>query len=350
VTIEEATVLGAVPATAPAQRPQRIRQTALGLWPGLLLTAAAVVVAFAVHRVVPGIGVLTAAVALGVLLPNVGLHPAATVPGTQLAARRILRVGVVLLGLRLAVTDVLSLGAPVLCFVVAVVLVTFFGTQWLGRRLGVPPGTSLMVATGFSICGAAAIAAMDGVSDSDEEDVVTGIALVTICGTLAIAVLPTIGLLLGLSPRAYGIWAGASVHEVAQVVAAASPVAGALAVAVVVKLTRVVLLAPMVAGVSLWRRRAAGDDGSGRRPQLVPLFVLGFLLMVAVRTTGLVPEQALVIAQQAETVALAAALFGLGTGVHLGRLRRTGGRALLLGFSSWALVAVVSLAGVAVIA
>src|SRR5690606_9023280 len=104
------------------------------------------------------------------------------------------------------------------------------------------------------------------------------------------------------------------VHEVAQVVAAASPAgAAALSVAVVVKLTRVVLLAPLIAGYSVLHRRRAGVDASGRRPPLVPLFVLGFLAMIAVRSTGLLPGAVLSVAQVLTTLLLAGALFGLGT-------------------------------------
>lgn len=326
-----------------------VRQRLSELLPGLAAVAAAIAVAVLANRLVPAVGPLTWAVLLGVLAANAGLVHPVVEPGTRWATRRLLRFGIVLLGLQLAVPQVLALGPALLALVVGCVVVTFFGTRWLGRRLGLTPGTSLLVATGFSICGASAIAAMQGVSDADEDDVATGIGLVTLCGTVAIFVMPWLAGLLALSPQQYGVWAGASVHEVAQVVAAAAPVSGALAIAVVVKLTRVVLLAPMVAGQSLaHRRRETGD--STARPSLVPLFVLGFLAMVLVRSFVPLPAGVVDGAKLVQDLALAAALFGLGTGVRLSALRRTGVRALALGVGSWVLIGVVSLAGVLLLA
>jgi uncharacterized integral membrane protein (TIGR00698 family) len=332
--------------------------------PGLAVSAAAVAVAFLVNRLLPALSPLTIAVILGALVGNLGLNLTVLKPGLRFAAKRLLRAGIVLLGLKLAVGDVLQVGGRGLAVVVAVVAITFFGTQLLGRVMGVPAGTRLLIATGFSICGASAVAAMDSVTRAKEEDVVTAIALVTMCGSLAIVLLPLLQQPLGLSDAAFGTWVGASVHDVAQVVATASVVGPtSLAPAVIVKLTRVVLLAPLVAGMSLWRRRrtvasyavegdtadgGAGDgaDRAGRKPPIVPLFVAGFLAMVAVRSLNLLPAGALNAAQTAETILLAAALFGLGTSVHLKTLFTTGGRALALGLSSWVMIAGVAYGGV----
>jgi len=323
------------------------------LWPGLLVAAVAVALARGTHALWPGVPMLTVTVALGVLAANTRVLPAATGPGLAWAGRRLMRIGVVLLGLALALGDVVGLGVATVAMVVGVVVVTFFGTRWLGTRLGLPGDQPLLIATGFSICGASAIAAMNGVSESDEEDVVTSVALVTLCGSLAIAVLPLLRGPFGLDAIRYGGWVGAGVHDVGQVVAAAGP-AGAIALhtAVVVKLMRVLLLAPLVAGTGYaMRRRAARVDRAagrerGRRPALVPLFVVGFLAMVAVRSTGLVPVGVLDGAAAVRDLLLAAALFGLGSMVNLPRLVRTGWRALLLGFASWTLIAGVSFGGV----
>lgn len=121
---------------------------------------------------------------------------------------------------------------------------------------------------------------------------------------------------------------------------------GALTTAVVVKLSRVVLLAPLVAGMSLAVRRRRPAAAAGRRPPLLPMFVAGFLGAIALASTGLLPGPVLAGAKTAQEVLLAAALVGLGTGIHLPLLRRTGGRALVLGLASWLLVALVAYAGV----
>lgn len=322
-------------------------------WPGLGMAAAGALVAWGVHRLVPGVPMLTASVVLGIAvahLPGVRTvvrGPAR--PGLSLAGRRLMRIGIVLLGLGLGLDQVLRLGWATVAMVCAVVAATFFGTVWLGRRLGLPGDQPLLIATGYSICGASAIGAVSEVSGSDEEDVAASVALVTLCGTLAIAVLPLLQGPLGLSDPAFGRWVGASVHDVGQVVATAQTAGpGALGEAVLVKLMRVALLAPLVAAValSMRARRRGVRTSSGRRPAPVPLFVAGFLAAAALRATGLLPGVTLDWAHTAQEALLAAALFGLGSAVHLPTLARTGGRAALLGLGAWVVVAGVSYAGV----
>lgn len=306
-----------------------------------------VAIAYALHQLLPSVSTLMIALVLGALVTNLGLGRPAFAAGFRFSVKRLLRLGIVLLGLQLAVPQVLALGGPVLLVVVGTVAVTFVGTNWLGRRLGLSTERSLLVATGFSICGASAVAAMDGVTESDEQDVMTAIALVTIFGSLTIVALPLLQVPLGLDAELFGLWSGASVHEVAQVVATASAVgSAALAPAVVVKLTRVVLLAPLVAGVSLWMRRSAAKSrDQGTRPPLVPLFVFGFLATMGLRSTGLLPEAVLDVAATGQTLLLAAAMFGMGASVRLGALLRTGGPGLLLGLASTVTIAVVALLG-----
>ncbi len=315
--------------------------------PGLAVAAGGVGLAMLLHRLVPGVGVLTWAVLLGAVVANTGLLPASTRPGLALATRRLLRVGVVLLGFSLSLVTIAQLGPAVIALVVVTLAGTLVATLWAGRRLGLGRPRSLLIATGFAICGASAIAAMERNADGDEDDVATAVAMVTICGTVAMVAVPLLQAPFGLTDTQLGIWAGASVHEVGQVVAAAGPAgAAAVAVAVVVKLTRVMLLAPVVAAVSALQRRATRRNGAGAAPPVVPLFVLGFLGCVSLRTLDVVPAGALEVIAGVQTVALAGALFSLGTGVRLAALVRRGGSALVLGAVSTVVVAGVSLAGV----
>ncbi|MEU6133045.1 putative sulfate exporter family transporter [Saccharopolyspora sp. NPDC047091] len=303
--------------------------------PGVVVAAVGVLVAQLVSAWVPGVGVVTAAVALGVLVGNLPGGTGAAGPGLAWVARSPLRAGVVLLGLQLAVGQVLGLGAATLGVVVAVVVVGVVGTVLIGRALGLPPGLSVLVAVGSSICGASAIAAVEGVVEREDEDVAAGVAMVTVFGTLLVVLVPLVGSACGWDAADVGRVAGGGVHEVAQVVAAASPAgAAAVSVAVVVKLSRVALLAPVVAVVGWVRRRGAGGSGV----PLLPLFVVGFLVAMGVRATGWVPAPVLGVAAQVSSVLLAAALFALGTAVRVGGLRRAGPRALLLGACSTVLV------------
>lgn len=320
--------------------------SATRLVPGLALGAGAVALAVGVHLAVGVLSPLVLSVAFGAVVANTVGVPMACRPGVQFAARRLLRLGVVLLGFRLSFQDVGTLGVPGLAVVAGTVGATFLGTRWAGRRLGVSDAMSLLVATGFAICGASAIAAVERIADADDEEVAFAVALVTLCGTLSIVVLPPVGHLLGLGGIRYGNWVGASVHDIGQVVAAATP-GGAAAVdaAVVVKLTRVLLLAPLVAVLSRRGRgpSAAAADGGSVPP--VPVFVAGFVAAVAIRSTGRLSSDVLGAIGWLQTALLGVALFGLGCGVVVARLRRLGGRPFVLGMVSWVLVAGAALVG-----
>ncbi|WP_433334525.1 YeiH family protein [Spirillospora sp. CA-294931] len=315
------------------------------LAPGLVLAALAVALAEGIHTLAPMIPTLTAAVVLGVIAAHLpAVRSPATRPGLNVAAKRLMRVAIVLLGLQLSLSDVTSLGWTTVAIVLTVVAVTFAGTLWLGKRIGLPGDQPLLVATGYSICGASAIGAVSQVTGSKDKDIADSVAVVTLCGTLAIAVLPLLHHPLGLTDADFGRWAGASVHDVGQVVAAAQTAGPeALQQAVLVKLLRVVLLAPLVAGVALTIRRKE----EAAHPPLVPLFVAGFLATITLRTTGLVPDEILTAAKTTQHLLLAAALFALGASVHLPSLTRTGSRLAFLGLASWIVIAGLSYIGIA---
>lgn len=320
--------------------------------PGLLGAAAAVGLALAVHALVPALPAMTVAVLLGLLaanLPGAGAWTAGPArPGLDFAGKHLMRAGIVLLGLKVSLVDVLGLGWQALLVITGVVLAAFAGTYAISRLFRLPPPVSLLIATGFSICGASAIGAMAAVRRIRQHETVLPVALVTLCGTLAIGVLPLLVQPLGLSPEVFGAWAGASVHDVGQVVATAQTAGtGALAAAVVVKLARVILLAPMVAAAGLHHRRNAGAGAP--LPPVVPLFVLGFVALAALRATGWLPAPVLDAAGVLQDLLLGMALFGLGSAVRIGALLHTGARALLAALASWLLIAVLGLAAATVI-
>ncbi|QTX04077.1 YeiH family protein [Agromyces archimandritae] len=313
------------------------------LLPGLGAAAAATLLSWGVHLLVPAVPILTAAVVLGIVVGQIpALRPALSgvlSPGLKIASRRLLRIGIVLLGLKLSLVDIAGLGWVTIATTVAVVLLTFAGTLGLGRLLGLPGHQPLLIASGFSICGASAIGAMSAAVRAKDEEQGVPVALVTLCGTLAIAVLPALRFPLGLSAAEFGHWVGAGVHDVGQVVATAQ-IAGAtaLAVAVVVKLTRVLMLAPMVAVASAVERRR-GVDAAGPAPAIVPLFIAGFIAAVLLNSFVPIPEPVLASADTVQTMLLAAALFALGASIRFAEIARTGWRSLVVGLTSWVLVA-----------
>lgn len=324
--------------------------------PGLAACLAAAVASVAVSRVVPLASPLLVAILAGVAWRTARGTTASWAPGVGVAGRQLLRAGIVLLGLQVSLVTVASLGPATLTLVAAAVGVTFATTAWLGLRLGLGAEQSLLVAAGFSICGAAAVAAAEGVTDSDEEEVATAVALVVVFGTGMIVALPLLAAVLELTPTAAGLWIGASTHEVAQVVAAAGLVgAETLGVAVTVKLARVALLAPVMGVLAgRERRRLRTLPGAGARdlrlPPVAPLFVVGFLAAMAARTVGLVPESALTVLGQVQQLLLAAAMFALGLGVDLRALATVGRRPLLLGAAATLLIGSIGLAGAVAIA
>jgi uncharacterized integral membrane protein (TIGR00698 family) len=260
-----------------------------------------------------------------------------------------MRAGIVLLGLKVSIPDVLGLGWLALVLITAVVLTSFAGTYGIARLFRLQHEVSLLIATGFSICGASAIGAMAAVRRIRHADTVLPVALVTLCGTLAIGVMPLLIHPLRLSPQVFGAWTGASVHDVGQVVATAQTAGtSALAIAVVVKLTRVILLAPVVAAAGIQHRfasssqNAPGADG-GSLPPLVPLFVVGFMGMVVLRSTGWLSPGWLDAGAAMQELLLGLALFSLGSAVRMRTLLRTGFTALLAALGSWFLIALLGL-------
>lgn len=318
------------------------------LFPGLLTAAVALAGAFSVHAVVPALPAMTVAVALGLLganLPGTAVWLAGRArPGLDFAGKHLMRGGIVLLGLKVSVMDILDLGWLAMALITGVVLLSFGGTYLLVRLFRLPRETALLVATGFSICGASAIGAMAAVRRIRHVDTVLPVALVTLCGTLAIGLLPLLMQPLQLSPAAFGAWTGASVHDVGQVVATAQTAGtAALGIAVVVKLTRVLLLAPLVAVAGL-HHRATSAAQQHALPPVIPLFVLGFIAMVGLRSTGWVSAGWLDAGAGLQDVLLGAALFGLGSAVRVRTLLHTGARALFAALAAWLLIGVLGLA------
>lgn len=294
--------------------------------------------ALLVQALVPGLGATLVAVVLGLAMALGPTPPGARLrPGLTLASRRVLRVGVALLGLQLMLGDVLALGWPVLLVVLLVVGGGIAGTLALARVLRVPDDLALLVACGFSICGAAAVGAVDGVRGERADrarDTGTAVALVVLLGSVSMVVLPLLARLAGLDEVAAGAWAGASVQEVGQVVVAGGLLgSAALPVALAVKLARVVLLAPVLAVLTARQRldrSSVADDDAARRPPLLPGFVAVFLALALTRTLLDVPAGVLHASGTVQTLALAAGMFALGTGLDREALRRAGRRPMLL--------------------
>ena len=300
------------------------------------------------HWLVPQVGLLTWGICLGTLVGNIGVLPRIGARHLALFSKILLQVGIVLLGFAASFASITALGLPLIAVIAGSVVSTLLFTTWLGTRLGLSPARSLLLGTAFATSGASAIAATRDTARADDEDVAAAAAMVILFGTVTVVLLPLLAGPLGLSDVQFGAWAGAGIHDVGQVLLAATPAGAAVAaIAVSVKLTRIVLLAPVVAVLSLIQRRRTPAPPLGRvRTRPMPLFILGFLACLALRSTGLVPEPLLDQITHLQLAALGAAVFGVGCSISLSGVFTKGAAVMVVSAASTLFIAAVTLAGV----
>lgn len=337
-------------AHAPArQTAAPLASPAPGLWLGLLLAAGIAGLAMVLNRL-PGLSAVSPmilSIVIGMAIGNTLGVPARARVGVVFAMRRLLRAAIVLLGLQLSAAQVMQVGAGGVAVIAATLGASFLFTTWLGRRLGVERGLTELIAAGTAICGASAVVAANTVTRARDEDVAYAVACVTVFGSLAMVAHPLLAGAMGMGPQAFGLWAGATIHEVAQVVAAAfqaGPQAGEFGT--VAKLTRVMMLAPVVLLLGLAAaRRTRGAGGTGGRASVpVPWFVLGFAALAALNSVVAIPAGVKEAAGLATGVLLSTALAAMGLETDVGKLRAKGLRPLFLGFASALFIAVTGLA------
>jgi len=311
--------------------------------PGLAVCLAVGIGCVIIQRLVPAASALLIAILLGIVLANAVHMPKSLEPGTQVASKKILRIGIVFLGFSIAVDEIAALGWGVVLTVVLTVFIGLFGTILIGRWIGVTRSQSVLIGAGFSICGAAAVAGVESVIKRKDSEVATAIGLVVLYGTLMIGLAPLALGLFDLDDRLNGLIAGASIHEVAQVVAVGGIMGGGvLTVAVIVKLARVLMLAPVIATLGLLER---GRETDGPRAPLVPVFVIGFVAASIVTTLVALPEGVLTVLSLLQTICLAAAMFALGLGTRFSSFKQAGFRPILLGGLSTLLVTATATGG-----
>lgn len=320
--------------TFPGVGQNSLAGAAVSILPGLALTFGIALVAVVVQRLsgIAALSPLIVAIVLGMAIRNTVGPIAVTKPGITFSLRRVLRFAIVLLGMQLTIWQVMEIGPTGFAIIVATLVSSFVFIKVAGRALGVERKLAELIAAGTSICGASAVIATNTVTRAHEEDVAYAIACVTVFGSIAMLLLPVLGPIFDLGPRLYGLWAGATIHEVAQVVAAAfqgGEVAGQFGT--VAKLSRVMLLAPLILalGFMQMRRAQSGSDSGPGVP--VPWFVFGFIAMMLVNSVVSVPPSVQTGIVTATSFLLAAALAAMGLETDIGKLRAKGIRPLALG-------------------
>jgi uncharacterized integral membrane protein (TIGR00698 family) len=273
---------------------------------------------------------LTIAIVLGMLIGNVsaGRLPASFAPGIAFAQRNVLRAGVVLYGLRISFQQIAAIGPGALLLDCTIVASTLAIGVWVGRRwFGLDRDTALLTACGSAICGAAAVLATERLLKPEPDKVAIAVASVVLFGTLNIFLYPQLFPHLGLAPVDFGIYAGATVHEVAQVVAVGNAIGPeATDTAVIVKLTRVLLLVPFLFLLGGWQARRGGERGAVS----VPWFALAFVGVCALNSAITLPPVWRARLLDLDTLLLATAMAALGLETRFAKLRALGPKPLLL--------------------
>ena len=283
---------------------------------------------------------------IGVLLANFGILGLWAKPSLDLASGHILKIGICLLGFRLAFSELTDIGSPIgVLIVIAVVVIVFFGIQKMSTTFSVNKSLALLVASGFSICGVSAIAAMKPLSGADEEETGYAVGLVTLFGSIAVLAFPVVQAIFDFDESLFGWWIGLSVHDTGQVVATASAVSeNTLDSAVLVKMCRILMLAPLLMFVSFKKKKRTKNLRKWKLP--IPIFILGFISAAAMRSASVFSEDFIETIGDIRNFLITMAMFGLGAGIRLKALKNLGRQPLVFGFVSWVVVLIVAGTGV----
>lgn len=324
--------------------PPRFPAAALRYLPGLALSTALGLLAIWLAQspvfTARGLSALTLALVLGLLVGNT-VYPAlapSSHTGVGFAKQWLLRTGIVLYGLRLTFQDIGQLGWSGVLLDALMLGSTFILALWLGRKvLGLDARTTILIGAGSSICGAAAVLATAPVVKGRAQDVAVAVATVVVFGTVATFIYPALfhwnaahGWL-DLTAAQFGLYVGATVHEVAQVVAAGEAISAQAAdMAVIAKMVRVMMLAPFLLLLSAWWGRTNETTADSPAAVSIPWFALGFIAVAGVNSLDLLPHTLVQAGVQLDNLLLAVAMAALGLSTHVSAVRAAGTRPLLL--------------------
>ena len=296
-----------------------------------------------------GAPVMLFALLLGIAVNFLSQDPRCQ-PGLEFASRTILRVGVALLGMRITFDQIQSLGVVVLALTAIAVVLTIASGWLLARSARLEASFGALTGGAVAICGASAALAIAAVlprGPTHERDTVMTVVVVTALSTIAMIVYPLVTAAVGFDPRGAGVFLGATIHDVAQVVGAGYSISDdAGDTATIVKLFRVALLLPAVLVISfLFRANQQPHANITPRPPLLPMFLVAFAALVIINSSGWVPQSVNAGLQEASRWCLVTAIAALGTKTSLGDLARVGWRPIAVIVAESVVVAMIVLAG-----
>ncbi|CAM3923555.1 UPF0324 membrane protein PP_3661 [Bordetella tumulicola] len=286
-----------------------------------------------------GFSPLIIGIVCGMLYGNFlrGTMPVDWATGVNFTARRLLRIAVAFYGLNISIQQIAAIGLPGLAVSVAVVVGTLvIGTTVGQRLLGLDRDTAMLTAAGSGICGAAAVLAFEPTLRAAPHKSAVAVATVVLFGTLSMFLYPVAYQAgwLPLTTQELGLYIGGTIHEVAQVVGAASNIDPATTeVATIVKMTRVALLVPVLLILGLWLRRAAAptEPGQAKARLPIPWFAVGFLALAIVNSVGVLPPDVITAIRRLDVFVLTMAMTALGIETRFSQIRQAGPKVMLLG-------------------
>jgi uncharacterized integral membrane protein (TIGR00698 family) len=345
-------VIGQVTASTSHETGVRPATVEGGCWrftPGLLLALMVAGVATMLGWLMPLVGGPVFGILLGAgsaaVIP--ALRAPLWKPGCTVASKQVLQLSIVVLGAGLSVQQVVSVGRQSLPVMLGTLVVALAGAWVLGRLLNVRGDTQILIGVGTGICGASAIAATTAVTKAKDCEVAYAIGTIFTFNIAAVLLFPPIGHLLGMSPHAFGLWSGTAINDTSSVVAATYAYGGdAGAAGIVVKLTRTLMLIPIVIVLAILKARRETTGFSARAMpwrKIVPTFLVGFILATSLDSLGLIPTSWHSALSVLGTFLITTALAGIGLSLRSADMRKAGRRPLLLGALLWVAVAISSL-------
>ncbi|MBG9754568.1 YeiH family putative sulfate export transporter [Lysinibacillus sphaericus] len=253
--------------------------------------------------------------------------------GIAFSSKKLLRFGIILLGMRLNLADIYHAGANVFFIAVINLLFALIVVYGLTKIFHVDQKLGILTACGTAICGAAAVVAIAPQIKANEKETAVGAAIVALLGTVFTLVYTVLYSVMNLTPTEYGIFAGGTLHEIAHVIAAASAGGNeAIDIAVIVKLTRVALLVPVAIIIGIfYRRTAKGEETKTFSLSIIPWFILGFLAMSAINSLGIIPANVAQALVNIAYILIAMAMAGLGLNVEIKTFKELGVKAFVAG-------------------
>jgi len=280
---------------------------------------------------------LIVGIVLGMLYANSLRNnlPDTWVPGIKFCSKRILRIGIILYGFRLTFQDVTAVGLPAVCIDAIVVTVTICGGMFVGRLLRMDRNIALLTSVGSGICGAAAVLGAESAIKAKPYQTAVAVSTVVIFGTLAMFLYPVLyrNGVFDMTAEEMGIFAGATIHEVAHVVGAGNAMGNGVSdSAIIVKMIRVMMLVPVLLAVGYVMARETlkkgGAEGSGRIS--IPWFAILFLVVIGFNSFGLMPLAFVDFINTLDTFLLTMAMTALGAETSIDKFRKAGAKPFIL--------------------